>query len=80
MTLISVNTHTHLAGISLDTRWIRNGVDIGYLFANHHYDFNYQETYKLNPPLVITKVFQIHFTNLNSEPRFENDQKYIDII
>ena len=35
---------------------IRNGRDMGYLFHNKHYDFNYQQNFVLNPPVVLTKV------------------------
>ena len=56
ITVISANPHTHLTGISVDTKIIRNGVDIGYLFANHEYDFNYQQSYLLNPYVNITIV------------------------
>ena len=48
--------HTHLAGVSVETRIIRNGVDIGFVFANPHYDFNYQQIYLLKPSVVLTKV------------------------
>lgn len=57
ITIVTALPHTHLAGISVETSIIRNGVDIGYVFANHHYDFNYQQIYLLNPQVVLTKVY-----------------------
>jgi hypothetical protein len=49
--------HTHLAGFEIWTKIVRDGFDIGYLFNNKYYDFNYQNTYILNPPINITKVY-----------------------
>lgn len=56
ITIIGTSPHTHMTGISVDTKIIRNGVDIGYVLANHHYDFNYQQLYYLKPYVNITKV------------------------
>ena len=67
ITVISANPHTHLTGISVDTKIIRNGVDIGYLFANHEYDFNYQQSYLLNPYVNITIVKSMFYKKKHSE-------------
>ena len=48
--------HTHTVGYEVYTKIIRKGNDIGYLFKNDYYDFNYQNIYTLNPPVNITKV------------------------
>lgn len=55
MNIISANPHTHLTGLEVSTKIIRKGVDIGYLFRNKYYDFNFQNTYLLNPEVPITK-------------------------
>ncbi|CAF0944282.1 unnamed protein product [Brachionus calyciflorus] len=54
LTIISSLPHTHLTGRAVSTKIIRNGKDIGYLFRNKYYDFNYQNTYLLNPTVQIT--------------------------
>ena len=36
------------------TKIIRKGKDIGYLFRNRNYDFNYQSNFVLNPFVNIT--------------------------
>ena len=48
--------HTHLSGLEVSTKIIRNGSDIGYLFRNKYYDFNFQNNYLLNPSVEITQV------------------------
>ncbi|RNA17654.1 DBH-like monooxygenase 1, partial [Brachionus plicatilis] len=55
LNIIAANPHTHLSGLEVSTKIIRDGQDIGYLFRNKYYDFNYQNTYLLNPPVQITK-------------------------
>jgi hypothetical protein len=54
-------SHTHLSGIDIGTRIIRNGEDIGNLYRNKHYDFNYQMNAFLNPPVSIKKVIDSSF-------------------
>jgi len=54
VTIISAIPHTHLKGIQVWTKIIRKGNDIGYLFYNKYYDFNYQTSYTLNPYINIT--------------------------
>lgn len=56
MTIISAFPHTHTAGTGVETRILRKGVDIGPLFANPKYDFNFQQLYSINPPITLTKV------------------------
>ena len=56
ITIIMSAPHTHLAGVKIWTKIIRNGRDIGYLFNNQYYDFNYQNLYLLDTPVNITKV------------------------
>ena len=56
ITVVAVLPHTHLQGKEIWTKIIRNGKDMGYLFHNKHYDFNYQQNFVLNPPVVLTKV------------------------
>lgn len=60
LTVISINPHTHLTGIEVWTKIIRNGTDIGYLNLNKNYDFNYQDSLQLDPPINITKVLFGH--------------------
>jgi hypothetical protein len=55
ITIVTSIPHTHLAGNEVWTKIIRKGVDIGYLFRNKFYDFNYQNSYLLDPPVKITK-------------------------
>ncbi|CAF1040449.1 unnamed protein product [Brachionus calyciflorus] len=55
ITVVSSLPHTHLTGQAVSTKIIRNGKDIGYLFRNKYYDFNYQNTYLLNPFVQVTK-------------------------
>jgi hypothetical protein len=55
ITIVAVSPHTHLAGTEVWTKIIRNGEDKGYLFRNNYYDFNYQNSYILDPPVKITK-------------------------
>ena len=55
MTIIASIPHTHLVGNEIWTKIIRNGSDIGYLFRNQNYDFNYQNNYLLSPFVNITK-------------------------
>jgi hypothetical protein len=50
-------SHTHLTGIDIGTRIIRNNEDIGYLYRNKYYDFNYQFNGLISPPVVLKKVF-----------------------
>lgn len=59
ITVIMAHPHTHLTGIELWTQIIRNGDDIGYLFRNKYYNFNYQNSYLLDPPVNLTKVNKI---------------------
>lgn len=56
ITVIGTIPHTHMTGVSVDTKIIRNGTDIGYIFANHQFDFNYQQFYTLYPFVNITIV------------------------
>lgn len=42
LTVVSTIPHTHTTGISVYTKIVRNGNDIGYILDNEHYDFNYQ--------------------------------------
>lgn len=56
ITIVAASPHTHLAGVEVWTKIIRNGEEKGYLFRNKYYDFNYQNTYLLNPAVNITKV------------------------
>ncbi len=49
-----------MAGNEVWTKIIRKGVDIGYLFRNKYYDFNYQNSYNLDPPVKITKDDALH--------------------
>ena len=49
-------SHTHLTGIDVGTRIIRNEEDIGYLYRNKYYDFNYQFNALISPPVVLKKV------------------------
>lgn len=56
LTLVAIMNHAHLAAFAVDTRIIRDGVDIGPIFNNRHYDFKYQQFYVLNPFVNITKV------------------------
>lgn len=55
ITVISSIPHTHLAGTEIWTKIYRNGQDIGYLFRNRNYDFNYQNNYLFNPFVNVTK-------------------------
>ncbi|CAF0751051.1 unnamed protein product [Brachionus calyciflorus] len=55
ITLFSALPHTHLTGFEVWTKMIRNEVDIGYLFRNKYYDFNYQNNYLLDPRFTIQK-------------------------
>uniref|UniRef100_A0A914WCD3 DOMON domain-containing protein n=1 Tax=Plectus sambesii TaxID=2011161 RepID=A0A914WCD3_9BILA len=45
--------HTHLLGIAMRVRVIRNGVEIKSEMRDDHYDFNYQTPVYLSKPLVI---------------------------
>lgn len=69
MTVLFAFPHTHLTGVEVSTSIIRNGVDIGYLYRNKYYDFNYQNYYPLDPPVVLQKVkiilFNMIFTILS---------------
>jgi hypothetical protein len=56
ITIVAALPHTHLQGKEVWTKIIRNGKDMGYLFRNKHYDFNYQQNFIINPPVVLTKV------------------------
>jgi hypothetical protein len=44
-----------LLGTEIWTKIFRKGEDIGYLFRNRNYDFNYQNNYMLNPYVNITR-------------------------
>ncbi|RNA24662.1 DBH-like monooxygenase 1, partial [Brachionus plicatilis] len=55
ITVVSAIPHTHLVGVEVWTKIIRKGNDIGYLFFNRNYDFNYQTSYTLNPFVNITQ-------------------------
>ena len=57
--LADLKKHTHLTGMELYTKIIRNGVDIGYLFYNKYYDFNFQNSYEISPPAVVTRVILV---------------------
>jgi len=57
ITVVMAFSHTHLSGIDIGTKIIRNREDIGYLYRNKYYDFNYQMNAFLNPPVPIRKVF-----------------------
>jgi hypothetical protein len=52
-------SHTHLTGIDVGTRIVRNNEDIGYLYRNKYYDFNYQINGLISPPVVLKQVFFI---------------------
>lgn len=57
--------HTHLAGTEIYTRHIRDGKDIGYVFKNDYYNFDFQKTYNLNPFVNFTKVnIKLELTSL----------------
>ncbi len=49
-----------MTGTEVWTKIIRKGVDIGYLFRNKYYDFNYQNSYKLEPPVKLTLDDDLH--------------------
>jgi hypothetical protein len=55
MTVIGSILHTHLTGVSIFTKIVRNGKDVP-LFGDVDYDFNYQQLYFLSPYVNITKV------------------------
>jgi hypothetical protein len=57
ITIVMAFPHTHLTGKEIYTKIIRNGKDIGYLFKNSYYDFDFQNIYRLDPPVILTKVY-----------------------
>lgn len=67
ITVVTSMPHTHLTGYSVDTKIIRNGLDIGYLFAVLNYNFNYQQTYLLDPPVNITMVINLNEFKINGK-------------
>ncbi len=54
LTIIQSFPHTHLAGVSVNTKLVRNGMDIGYVSNNPFYNFNYQYQIKNDPFITIT--------------------------
>ena len=58
---VILNTFSITAGIGLHTKIIRDGYDIGYLHQNKYYDFNFQNVYRLDPPVVLKPVTSIDF-------------------
>lgn len=67
ITILSALPHTHLTGVEISTKIIRNGTDIGYLDWNKYYSFNYQNIYLLNPRVEITKVIVfMYILNINN--------------
>ena len=56
LTLVMAFPHTHLAGTSVKTSIVRNGVDIGYAFYNKYYNFDFQQVYSIDPPVTLTPV------------------------
>ena len=58
--------HTHLAGVQVSTKIVRNNEEIGYLFQNKYYDFNFQNTYNLNPEVVVKSVRTLIKTTKNN--------------
>jgi hypothetical protein len=58
MTVIMAFPHTHLTGVEVKTRLIRKGIDMGYVYYNKYYKFDYQQTYELEPAVVITPVIK----------------------
>ena len=49
--------HTHLAGKSVYTTLVRNGVEIEYITNSQYYDFNYQNLNYLLTPVTVKHVF-----------------------
>jgi hypothetical protein len=65
ITILSATPHTHLLGVEVFTKVIRNGTDIGYLTRNKEYDFNYQQSIQVDPPFTLTKVcYVINFISI----------------
>ena len=60
ITIVQAIPHTHLLGKQVWTKIIRNGEYVGYLFRNKYYDFNYQQSYELDPPIKITQQDTLH--------------------
>ena len=56
ITIIKALPHTRLTGVQVWTKLIRDGVDMGYIFRNKYYNFNYQNEYLLDPYINITNV------------------------
>ena len=55
-TLLNFLKHAHLAGIDLYTNIIRDGVDVGYLYKNKHFEIRLQTQIYFDPPVAITSV------------------------
>uniref|UniRef100_A0A914X1Y0 DOMON domain-containing protein n=1 Tax=Plectus sambesii TaxID=2011161 RepID=A0A914X1Y0_9BILA len=53
MTVFTGLLHTHLLGVAMRVRVIRNGEEIKSEMRDDHYDFNYQSPVYLSKPLVI---------------------------
>lgn len=47
--------HTHSAGRDVHTKLIRNNKDLGYVFHNKYYNYNSQNQYLIDPPIVLKK-------------------------
>ncbi|XP_039268984.2 DBH-like monooxygenase protein 1 homolog [Styela clava] len=61
ITVVNVVLHSHLAGRKLRLRHIRDGVELPYIAMDNNYDFNYQDSRALHPPVVVknTDSFQM---------------------
>ena len=54
--VFSVFLHTHLAGVSVVLRHIRNGTELPPIMADKSYDFNYQTTILLDQEVTVLPV------------------------
>ncbi|GAU95210.1 hypothetical protein RvY_06866 [Ramazzottius varieornatus] len=66
--IINVLLHTHLLGRKLYLRQIRKNKELAPIAKDEFYDFNYQESQRLNPPRVILPgdelIMECHYNSL----------------
>jgi hypothetical protein len=55
ISVVMAQPYAHLAATEVGTRIIRNGTDLGYLFRNKYFDFEYQSVFYLNPVVNVTQ-------------------------
>ena len=65
LNIVSVRAHTHLTGIGVSTKLVRNGSELGYLGRNKYFNYNFQSEIVLNKssPVKLTKVIYCIFNS-----------------